>query len=130
MILIGDKNIDCEQIVKISLISEISATPANSTILYNFDFDILKYTSNNDISSCVIVKSLQEVIYATTFTVKYIVVEKSISKHAQDIVNNYMLDSKILVIIDTDDEIVDNAIDEIDGIIYKKVVEDGYDRTR
>ena len=31
-----------------------------------------------------------------------------------------MLDSKILVIIDTDDEIVDNALDEIDGIIYKR----------
>ena len=130
MILIGDKNIECESIEKISSISDIASTTPNTTVLYNFDFEILKYVAKNNISSCVVVKNLQEVIYASSFSVKYIIVENNISKHAQEIVNNYMLDSKILVIINTDDEIVDNALDEIDGIIYKKVVEYGHDRTR
>jgi len=126
MILIGDKNIACETIEKITSISDISSTSSNTTVLYSFDFSILQYTQSNNIDSCVVTKNLQEVIYASSFGVKYIVVEKNISKHAQSIANNYMLDSKILVIIDTDDEIVDNALDEIDGIIYKRVVENGY----
>ena len=125
MILIGDKNIACETMEKITSVSDISSTTANTTILYSFDFEILRYGERNNISSCVITKNLQEVIYASSFGVKYIVVEKNISKHAQDIANNYMLDSKILVIIDTNDEIVDNALDEIDGVIYKEVVENG-----
>jgi len=125
MILIGDKNIACETIEKITSVSDISSTTANTTILYSFDFEILRYGEKNNISSCVITKNLQEVIYASSFGVKYIVVEKNISKHAQDIANNYMLDSKILVVIDTNDEIVDNALDEIDGVIYKEVVENG-----
>jgi len=125
MILIGDKNIACERIEKITSVLDISSTTANTTILYSFDFKILRYCEENNISSCVVTRNLQEVIYASSFSVKYIVVEKNISKHAQDIANNYMLDSKILVIIDTNDEIVDNALDEIDGVIYKEVVENG-----
>jgi len=125
MILIGDKNIECESIQKITSISDILSTPSNTTILYDFNFEILHHTQKNNVNSCVVSKNLQEVIYASNFAVKYIVVKKSISKQAQDIANNYMLDSKILVIIDTDDEIVDNALDEIDGVIYKKVVENG-----
>lgn len=123
MILIGDENIEYESIEKISASSEIKSTTSNSTVLYNFDFDILKYTQENTIHSAVIVKNLQEMIYASTFNVRYIIVKKNIAKEAQNIVNNYMLDSKILVIIESSDEIVENAIDEIDGVIYKKLVE-------
>ena len=125
MILIGDNNVECEAIQKIESISDIKSTSPNTTVLYNFDFEMMKYSEQNNIDSCVVTKSLQEVIYASSFSVKYIVVEKNISKHAQDIANNYMLDSKILVIIDTNDEIVDHALDEIDGVIYKRVVENG-----
>ena len=125
MVLIGDNNVECETIEKIESISDIKSTSPNTTVLYNFDFEMLKYSEQNNIASCVVTKSLQEVIYASSFSVKYIVVEKNISKHAQEIANNYMLDSKILVIIDTNDEIVDHALDEIDGIIYKKVVDNG-----
>jgi len=123
MILIGDENIEYESIEKISASSDIKLTTSNSTVLYNFDFDILKYAQENKVNSAVIVKNLQEMIYASTFNVRYIIVKKNIAKEAQNIVNNYMLDSKILVIIESSDEIVENAIDEIDGVIYKKLVE-------
>ena len=125
MILIGDKNIVCEKIEKINSISDISSTAPNATILYDLNFDILRYAQENNLNSAIVVKDLKEVIYASAFIVKYIIVEKNIAKHAQDIVNNYMLDSKILIIINSDDEIVENALDEIDGIIYKSVVENG-----
>jgi len=125
MILIGDKNIVCENINKINSIADISSTLPNTTVLYEFDFEILRYAQENNLDSAIIVKDLKEVIYASTFTVKYIIVEKNIAKHAQDIVNNYMLDSKILIVISSDDEIVENALDEIDGVIYKSVVENG-----
>lgn len=123
MILIGDENIKYEEIEKINAISDIQSTSSNSTVLYSFDFEILRYTQENNIASAVVTKNLQEVIYASSFDVKYIIVTKGIAKAAQNIANNYMLDSKILVIIESSDEIVENAIDEIDGVIYKKLVE-------
>jgi hypothetical protein len=123
MILIGDENIEYETMQKITTVADITSTTSNSTVLYNFDFDILKYAKQNNINSAVISKNLQEVIYAATFNVRYIIVKKNIVKEAQNIANNYMLDSKVLVIIDSCDEIVENAIDEIDGVIYKTLVE-------
>ncbi len=122
MILIGDENIKYEEIEKINAISDIQSTSSNSTVLYSFDFEILRYTQENNIASAVVTKNLQEVIYASSFDVKYIIVTKGIAKAAQNIANNYMLDSKILAIIETSEEIVENAIHEIDGVIYKKVV--------
>lgn len=122
MILIGDENIKYEEIKKINAISDIQSTSSNSTVLYNFDFEILRYTQENNIASAVVTKNLQEVIYASSFDVKYIIVTKGIAKAAQNIANNYMLDSKILTIIETSEEIVENAIHEIDGVIYKKVI--------
>jgi len=125
MLIIGDENIDCEKIEKIASISNIDSTTSNSTVLYNFDFELLKYTQKNNLNSAIIVKDLQELIYASTFTVKYIIVQSDIAKEAQDIVNNYMLDSKILVIIKSNNEIVQNALLEIDGVIYQSVVQNG-----
>ena len=122
MILIGDEKIECEKIEKITSILDISSTTSNTTVLYNFDFDILKYTQKNHLSSAVVTKNLQEVIYASAFDVKYIIVNKSFAQKAQNIANNYMLDSKILVVIESNEELVQNAIDEIDGVIYKKVI--------
>jgi len=123
MILIGDKNIACESIEKVTSVKDISLTSSNTTILYPFNMEILKYSQENNLNSAVIVNGLKEVIYASSLMAKYIIVEKNIAKNAQDIVNNYMLDSKILIIINSDDEIVENALDEIDGVIYKEVVE-------
>ncbi|PIF04255.1 MAG: hypothetical protein CSA86_02750 [Arcobacter sp.] len=125
MILIGDKNIECEKIEKIVNIEDIASTSPNSTLLYSFNINILQYTQKNNLASAVVVNSLKEVIYASSFMAKYIIVQKDIVQNAQDIVNNYMLDSKILIIINSDEEIVQNALNEIDGVIYKKVVENG-----
>jgi len=122
MLIIGDENISYEKIEKVVSISDIVSTSPNSTLLYSFDFELLKYTHDNNLDSAIIVEDLKELIYASTFTVKYIIVENNIAKEAQNIVNNYMLDSKILVIIKSDNEIVKNALLEIDGVIYQKVV--------
>lgn len=123
MILIGDENIEYETIEKINSIEQIKSTEPNSTVLYNFDFDILRYTKQNSVCSAVVVKNLLEVIYASTFDVKYIIVKKNIAQEAQKIANNYMLDSKILVVIESNEEIVENSIDEIDGVIYKNLLD-------
>ena len=125
MILIGDINIECETITPIKTIKDISSTLANSTVLYNFDFDLMHYTQKNVVDSCVVVLTLQELIYASQFQIKYIVISQELSKNAQDIANNYMFDSKILVVIEAADEIVTHALNEIDGVIYKRVVENG-----
>jgi len=118
MILLGDVNIPCETIIKISSITDIIDTKANTTLLFDFDFDILKYCQKNNIASAVMIKNITEVVYSALLGVKYIIVPHNIVSQAQKIADNYMYDSKILVIINSEDEIEQNALNEIDGVIY------------
>ena len=122
MILIGDKNIPYEDIVKINKIDDIKDTLPNSTVLFNFDIKILKYTQKNDINSAVIVDNIKDVIFASNLNARYIIPINEILVQTQKIADNYMFDSKILAVIQNDDELEKIALKEIDGIIYKSIL--------
>lgn len=123
MILIGDELVPYGQISFISNIEQINSTKANSIILFNYDEVLLKYAYENELSSAVIVKSIKDAIYCNNLNVKYIISEKSLSKQIQKIADNYMFDSRNLVIIDSNDEFEEMAITEIDGIIYRSLIQ-------
>jgi hypothetical protein len=123
MILIGDKLVPFSEISFISNIEQISNTRANSTVLFVYDEKILKYVYDNELSSAVIVKSIKDAIYCNNLNVKYIISEKALARQIQKIADNYMFDSKNLAIIDSNDEFEEVAIDEIDGIIYRNIIQ-------
>ncbi len=122
MILIGDENIPYENIEKINNIEDIKNTKPNSTVLFNFDIKILKYTKLHDINSAVIANDIKEVIYASSMDAKYIIPIGDIVIQTQKTADNYMFDSKILAVIDNSDEIVEMALREIDGIVYRYIL--------
>ena len=122
MVIIGDDLVPSEETSFIISLDEISKSKANSTILFNYNENVLKYCSQNNLSFGVIVNSLKESIYANSLNAKYIISEKSLSTMIQDIAENYMFDSKVLSIIESSDEIEKVAMDKIDGVIYKKLI--------
>ena len=123
MILIGDDLVPYGQISFISNIEQINSTKANSTILFNYDEVLLKYAYENELSSAVIIKSIKDAIYCNNLNVKYIISEKTLASQIQKIADNYMYDSKNLAIIDSNDEFEEIAINEIDGIIYRSLIQ-------
>jgi len=122
MILLGDSNIEYENIEKIASIEDIKKSTPNATVIFDFDFEMLKYTKSNDINSAVTVHSIKEVIYANRLGAKYIIPRINILVQSQKIADNYMFDSKILAVIENSDEIEKIALDEIDGVIYKNIL--------
>ncbi|WP_368030510.1 hypothetical protein [Arcobacter sp. s6] len=124
MILIGDEIVPFGDISFISNIEQISNTKANSTVLFTYDEKILKYVYDNELSSGVIVKSIKDAIYCNNLNVKYIISEKPLSQQIQKIADNYMYDSKNLAIIDSNDEFEEMARNEIDGIIYRSLIQE------
>jgi len=122
MIIIGDQNIEYENIEKITSINDIKTTSSNATVIFDFDLDILKYTKSNDISSAVVVNSIKEVLYASSLNAKYIIPSANILIQSQKIADNYMFDSKILAIVKNSDELEEVALNEIDGAIYKDLL--------
>ena len=122
MILIGDKIILFNTFTNISTIEEIQNTRANSIISFRYNENLLEYSSLNEVSFAVIVKSIKEAIYANALNALYIICDKQLSKSVQKIADNYMFDSKVLAIIESNEEIEEIAKNEIDGIIYKELI--------
>lgn len=122
MILIGDKIIPFNTFTNISTIEEIQNTRANSIISFRYNENLLEYSSLNEVIFAVIVKSIKEAIYANALNALYIICDKQLSKSVQKIADNYMFDSKVLAIIESNEEIEEIAKNEIDGIIYKEVI--------
>ena len=122
MILIGDKLVPFENISKIKKVEDIKQTVANSTIVFNFDEEILKYSFENELSSAVTVTNIKEAIYSNSLNAKYIICDKDLAIKVQKIADNYMFDTRVLAIIESCDEIEAIALNEIDGAIYKNLI--------
>ena len=122
MIILGDEIVPYENISFISTIDEIGNTKANSTLLFFYDVELLKYVFENSLPSAVIVKSLKDAIYCNSLNVKYIVSEKNLAIQIQKIADSYMYDSKNIAIINSNEEFEHIAKDEIDGVIYRNLI--------
>lgn len=122
MIIIGDNFVPFENISFISTIDDIKHTKANSTLIFFYDAELLKYSYENDLSSAVIVTSITEAIYCNSLNAKYIISDKHLAIQIQKIADNYMYDSKNLVIISSNEEFEHIVKDEIDGVIYKDLI--------
>ncbi len=122
MIIIGDKLVPFEDIQYIQNVENIKDTKANSTIIFNYDELVLKYCYENEISLAVVVTSIKEAIYCNSLNVKYIISEKELAKEIQKIADDYMYDSKNLAIIDSNEEFEEVAKNEIDGVIYRDLI--------
>jgi hypothetical protein len=122
MILIGDNLVPFENISFISNIEDIKNTKANSTLLFNYNEDLLLYCSKNELLSAIIVSSIKEAIYSNNLNAKYIISEKKLAVEIQKIADNYMYDSKNLAIVDSNEDFEQIAKNEIDGIIYRNLI--------
>lgn len=123
MIIIGHDIIKCDDFSEIKAIEDIKKTPSNSIVIFPYDLKIMDYCHTNQIPFAVKINTLTESIFANNFMARYLIVENNISKEIQNIAENYMFDSKILVVINSDDEIHNIAINGIDGVIYKVFLE-------
>lgn len=122
MIIIGDKLVPFEEVIYIKNIENIKDTKANSTIIFNYNEETLKYSYENELPVAVIVKSIKEAIYCNSLNAKYIISEINLAVQIQKIADNYMYDSKNLVIIDSNEEFENITKNEIDGVIYRDLI--------
>ena len=122
MIILGDKNLPYENISFVSSIEEIVNTKANSTLLFFYNLELLKYSYENELSSAVIVTSIKDAIYSNNLNAKYIISENDLATQIQKIADNYMWDSKNLVIINSNEDFEQTAKAQIDGAIFKELI--------
>jgi len=125
MLIFGHRFIPSDSFYHIVNIEDILHTPPSSTIYLNFEesnLDIINHANENGIDMALTVTNIEQLIYAASLNARYIIVEKEIAKTAQNIAENYLLDAKILVKIETEEEIEEIALLGIDGVLLSNAV--------
>jgi len=124
MLIFGHKLIEYNKFEQITCIDDIKKTTSNSILYFKYigDISILSHALNNTIPLAVEVGSFNDLIIVVSYRVDYVIVSNSLVFEAQNYVNNYLLDTKILKIIDTESDMEKAAKDEIDGVIFTKLL--------
>ncbi len=118
MILIGHSEIQSPLFYRIESSEQIALTPSNSTLFFDYSPSLSHYCFDNNLPSAVHVKHIKELILAHAMGASYCVVDKSLAINAQKIADDYLFDSKILLLSHDENDIEFAAINGIDGILF------------
>jgi pyruvate kinase len=125
MLLFGHRFIPSETFYHISDIDDITHTPPSSTLTLAFseqNLDIISHLNLNQLTFALSVNNITDLIYASALNASYIIVPEDLAKTAQELAQNYLFDAKILVKIESDEDIEEMALLGMDGVIYPSAI--------
>jgi hypothetical protein len=120
--LILEKPFSDENFIKVNSIDEIKNTPSNSTLIleYNNNLDIFVFCKKNNVPYGVIINTVKELIFISNLNAKYAFTDNlEKAKTFQKIAESYLLDTKIIFLATSLDEIENLVQYQIDGIKLK-----------
>ncbi len=125
MIIIGHPWIESEKFCKIFSKEDIKKSTAGSIVLLEpivDSHDLAQYCKENEIPFAITVNSLKEAIIANALGALYIVCEEDDALRIQPIAQEYLFDTRILVLIHQEKEIPKIAHFGIDGVIFPEAI--------
>jgi hypothetical protein len=125
MLIFGHPWIESPRFMKIFSIEEIEKIQADEIVLLeplNVSIDIAKYCKANDISFSITVNNIRDAVFANALKANYILCQHEQAIIIQKIADDYIFDTKILVVIE-DEKSIDNIVRfGIDGVIFSKAI--------
>ena len=125
MLIYGHRFIKSDSFYHVLDIESISNTPPSSIVLVEFseeNLDIIEHITSNSITLAVEVTDIKQIIYASALGASFIIISKELAKTAQNLANNYLFDAKIIVNIESEEEIEELAILGVDGVVFTNAI--------
>ena len=125
MIIIGHKWVESPKFCKVFSQDDIKKSTANDIVLLEPLVEsktLATYCHDNDIAYAVTVNSLNEAIFANALGAKYMVCEEEEALIIQTIAQEYLFDTRILVLIYDEKEIAKIARSGVDGVIFPEAI--------
>ena len=125
MIVIGHPWIKSQRFSKVFSIEDIKNSKADDIVLLeplSNSHGTAQYCQNNGISYAVIVNNVEDAIFANTLGARYMICEEDVALMIQPIAQEYLFDTRILVLIHQDREISNMAKSGIDGVIFAEAI--------
>jgi len=121
MLVFGHPWIESPRFIKVFSIDEISKTKADDILLLeplNVSINIAKYCQKNNLKFAVTVNNTRDAIYVNALGADYMLCQFEQAILIQKIADDYLFDTKVLVVIE-DDKSIDMMIKfRIDGVIF------------
>lgn len=125
MIIIGHPWIKSNRFFKVFSIEGIKKSEANDIILLEPLVDSHTYAEHcqaNAIPFAVVVNTLDEALFANALGAKYIICEEDDALMIQPIAQEYLFDTRILVLIHSEKEMSKIARGGVDGVIFADAI--------
>jgi len=125
MIIIGHPWIESTNFCKVFSLENISECTTDAIILLEplaDSYSYAKHCQKNNIPFAIVVSSLDDALFANALGAKYIICEEDHALMIQPIAQEYLFDTRILVLIHTEKEISKIARGGIDGVIFAEAI--------
>ncbi len=113
-----------EKFQKVTTLEEIKTTKPNSTLIFDYcnsSIEVYNFCKINDIPYGVKINTIKELIFISNLNAKYAFADNiENAKIFQAIANEYLLDTKIILFIDSLEDIEKIAPFGIDGVKLKE----------
>ncbi len=125
MIIIGHQWIKSSHFCKVFSIEDIQKSKADDIVLLEPLVDSHTYAQHcqeNSISFAVVVNTLDDALFANALGAKYIICEEDTALMIQPVAQEYLFDTRILVLIHSEKEISKIARGGVDGVIFAEAI--------
>jgi len=125
MILIGHPWVNSPKFIKVFGEEDIKKCEADDIVLLEPLVDahtLACYCRENGIAFAIPVMLLQEAVLANAMGAKYMICEEGTALMIQPIAQEYLFDTRILVLIQEEKEIAKHARSFIDGVIFGEAI--------
>ena len=120
MKIFGHPWIESEKFYPVTSIKQINNTPPNTTLLLNPLPKALKlahYCKANQLPYALKINNIKEAIFANLLNANYLIADKELATQLMPIAQNYLFDTQVLAIIESESEIETMALAGVDGVI-------------
>ena len=125
MILIGHPWIESPEFCRVYSLDDIKKSSPDQIVLLEPLVDshtLASYCQKNDLSYAVVVNTLDDAIYANALGAAYMICDEDTAMMVQPIAQEYLFDTRILVLIHSEKEISRIARGGIDGVIFAEAI--------
>ncbi|WP_456430862.1 hypothetical protein [Nitratifractor sp.] len=125
MLIFGHEWIESPRFVKVFSVADIGKTRPEDILLLeplNVSLELARHCRDNDLTFAVTVNSIRDAIFVNAIGADFIVSEHELAITIQKIADDYLFDSKVLVLIE-DEKKIDNMVRfTIDGVIFPRAI--------
>jgi len=125
MIIIGHPWIKSNRFCKVFSLEDIQNCAKDSIVLLEplvESHNYAQHCQSNDIPFAIVVSTLEDALFANALGAKYIVCEEDYALMIQPVAQEYLFDTRILVLIHSNKEISKIARGNIDGVIFAEAI--------